>query len=54
MIFQVEDTNSIFYAYDFINPRKLAYPIKITKTGKVWTEIEDMIKKQFIFQESLF
>ena len=54
MVFQVEDNNSVFYAYDFINPRRLARPIKITKTGKVWTTIDDNIKNEFIFQESLF
>lgn len=54
MVFQVEDNDSVFYAYDFINPRRLARPIKITKTGKVWTTIDDAIKNEFIFQESLF
>jgi hypothetical protein len=54
MVFQVEDNDSVFYAYDFISPRRLARPIKITKTGKVWTIIDDAIKNEFIFQERLF
>ena len=43
MIFQVEYDDSVFYAYDFINPRRLARPIKITKTGRVWTAIDDSV-----------
>lgn len=54
MVFQVEDNDSVFYAYDFISPRRLARPIKITKKGKVWTIIDDAIKNEFIFQEKLF
>ncbi len=52
--FQVEDSNATFYAYDFMNPRRLAKPIKIIKTGRVWTEIDDSLRKEFIFQQSLF
>ena len=52
MILQVEDMNATFYAYDFANPRRLASPIKITKTGRTWTKIDDDI--QFVFQERLF
>lgn len=54
MVFQVEDDDSVFYAYDFVNPRKLARPIKIAKTGRVWTTIDDSVKKEFIFQQRLF
>ena len=54
MVFHVEDDDSVFYAYDFINPRRLARPIKITKTGRVWTAIDDSVKKEFIFQQRLF
>lgn len=54
MLFEVADKNTTFYAYDFNNPRKLTKPIKITKTGRVWTEIDDSIKKEFIYQQSLF
>ncbi len=42
-IFQLKDTNSTYYAYDFINPRRLVTPIKIKKTGKVWTLIDDSL-----------
>lgn len=52
--FQVNDPSSVFYAYDFNNPRRLAYPIKIGKTGRVWTRIDEAVKEQFIFQECLF
>lgn len=54
MVFQVEDDDSVFYAYDFINPRRLERPIKIAKTGRVWTAIDDSVKKEFIFQQRLF
>lgn len=45
MILQVEDMTATYYAYDFVNPRRLASPIKITK-------IDDNI--QFVFQDTLF
>lgn len=54
MKLQVEDMNATFYAYDFANPRRISSPIKIEKNGRVWTTIDDSIKSQFIFQESLF
>lgn len=54
MSFQAKDTNGVFYAYDFVNPRKLASPIKIIKKGRVWTTIDDSVKKEFIFQQRLF
>lgn len=41
MIFQVEDKD--YYAYDFENPRRLATPIKIANTGRVWTKIDNKI-----------
>lgn len=52
MILQVEDMNATFFAYDFANPTRLASPIKIAKTGRTWTKIDDDI--QFVFQERLF
>lgn len=52
LILEVEDMNATYYAYDFKNPRRLAKPIKIKKTGRVWTKIDDDIK--FCFQEKLF
>ena len=54
MIFQVEDMNATYYDYDFINPRRLAVPIKIEKNGRTWTTIQDSVQQQFIFQERLF
>ena len=52
MVFQVEDMNKDYYAYDFENPRRLTTPIKITKTGRVWTYIDENIK--FNVKETLF
>lgn len=52
MTLQVEDMPSTYYAYDFANPRRLASPIKIVKTGRTWTTIDDGI--QFVFQDKLF
>ena len=51
MMLQVEDMSEIYYAYDFANPRRLASPIKIEKTGRTWTKIDDGI--QFVFQDKL-
>ena len=50
LVFQAEDKD--YYAFDFENPRRLATPIKIVKTGKVWTKINDKI--QMNVQERLF
>ena len=52
LVLQVEDMKKDYYAYDFENPRRLATPIKIVKTGKVWTKIDDKIV--FNVQETLF
>lgn len=52
LVFDVEDINVTYYTYDFENPRRLAAPIKIKKTGKVWTRIDD--DNEFCFQERLF
>ena len=46
MQFQVEDMNATYWAYGFINPRKLDKPIKIKKTGRVWTTLDDSIEKE--------
>lgn len=51
MILEVDDMNAIYYAYDFKNPRRLATPIKIKKTGRVWTKIDD---NELCIQERLF
>ena len=52
--FQINNPKAIFYAYDFDNPRKLAHTIKIEKTDRVWTRIDDEVKEQFVVQERLF
>ncbi len=52
MIFQVDDMYNDYYKYDFENPRRLATPIKIVKTGRVWSKIEDEIKMNV--QEKFF
>lgn len=44
--------NAAYYAYDFKSPRRLATPIKIKKTGRVWTRSDDGI--ELYFQERLF
>lgn len=41
-----------YYAYGFKNPRRLVVPIKIVKTGKVWTKIDEGI--EMCVQERLF
>lgn len=46
MQFQVEDMNATYWAYCFINPRRLVKPIKIKKTGRVWTKLDDSIEKE--------
>lgn len=51
---QVENMNATFYAYDFDNPRRLASPIKIEKNGRVWTTLDNSVKNEFVFKESLF
>ncbi len=52
LILQVDDMSRDYYAYDFKNPRRLAAPIKIVKTGKVWTKIDE--GNQMCVQERLF
>lgn len=47
MPLQVDDINVTFWAYDFINPRRLARPIKIEKNGKLWTTIDESITRAF-------
>lgn len=51
MILEVEDMSATYYAYDFKNPRRLERSIKIKKTGRVWTKIDD---KEICVQERLF
>lgn len=53
MQFQVEDMNATYWAYGCINPRKLDKPIKIKKTGRVWTKLDDSIEKELYAFDSL-
>ena len=46
MQFQVEDMNATYWAYCFINPRRLVKLIKIKKTSRVWTKLDDSIEKE--------
>ena len=41
--FQVGDMSKTYYAYDFKRPRVFEKPIKIIKTGRMWTRIDDSL-----------
>jgi hypothetical protein len=51
-IFQVDDENKKYYAYDFKNPQKLAKPIKVNVEKHTWVEIPDNM--EFYYMDSLF
>ncbi len=53
MAFQVDEMNKDYYVYDFENPRRLVTPIKIVKTGRVWTKIDDVIRIESNITEQL-
>lgn len=53
-IFQVENPDAVFYAYDFENPHRLAQPVKIEKNGRTWVTIDESVQSQFYFQPSMF
>lgn len=48
------DPSKQYYAYDFINPRWLAQPIKLKVKKKTWVDIEDTVVKDFYFENKLF
>lgn len=52
LIFQVDDVNKKYYAYDFKNPQRLAKPIKVETDKHTWVEIPD--STEFYYMESLF
>lgn len=52
LIFQVDDENKKYYAYDFKNPQRLAKPIKVDVEKHTWVEVPDDI--DFCYQTSLF
>lgn len=43
-----------YFAYDFINPRRLAFPIKLNVSKKIWVEIADSVVDNFYFENKLF
>ena len=46
-VFQIEDKNEKFYAYDFKNPEWLAKPIKIEVEKHTWVKIPDGIEFEY-------
>ena len=52
LIFQVDDENKKYYAYDFNNPQRLSKPIKVNVEKHTWVEVPDDI--EFCYQKSLF
>ena len=52
LIFQVDDDNKKYYAYDFKNPQRLAKPIKVDAEKHTWIEVPDDI--EFCYQTSIF
>lgn len=48
------DMNKKYWAYDFCNPRRLAFPIKVNKSSKSWVALDDNITKHFFIKSSLF
>ena len=43
-----------YYAYDFINPRRLVNPIKLNISKKTWVKIKDSQVNAFYVESSLF
>lgn len=52
LLFQVDDVNKKYYAYDFKNPQRLAKPIKVDAEKHTWVEVSEDI--EFCYQTSLF
>lgn len=52
LIFQVDDENKKYYAYDFKNPQRLVKPIKVFAEKHTWVEIPD--NTEFYYMDSLF
>lgn len=51
-IFEVEDKNKDYYAYDFINTRKLIKSIKVNVERHTWVEIPDDL--EMYYSDTLF
>lgn len=45
-VFEVQDRNADFYAYDFEEPRKLTKPIKENVKKHTWVEIPKDVEEQ--------
>ena len=52
LIFQVDDENKKYFAYDFKNPQRLVKPIKVDAEKHTWVEIPD--NTEFYYMGSLF
>ena len=48
------DSSKEYYAYEFVNPRKLVNPIKLNVAKKTWVEIDVAIQESFYFENRLF
>lgn len=54
MELRVDDMSKTYYAYDFKSPRMLEKPIKIVKTGRMWTKIDDSLLNGARFKSHLY
>lgn len=52
LIFQVDNENKKYYAYDFKNSQRLVKPIKVEAEEHTWVEIPD--NTEFYYMDSLF
>lgn len=52
LILQVDGVNKKYYAYDFINPQRLAKLIKVDVEKHTWGKIPD--NTEFCYIDSLF
>lgn len=48
-VFEVQDRNADFYAYDFEKPRKLTKPIKVNVEKHTWVEIPKDIEVEWLW-----
>lgn len=48
------DSLKQYYAYDFVNPKRLVQPIKLKVGKKTWVDIEYSVTKDFYFENKLF
>lgn len=50
----IVDSIKEYFAYDFINPKRLITPIKLDIPKKTWIDISDAIVDSFCFENRLF